>query len=205
MLSTPNMEINTLTPKCPHIPAQFFCLPSNDNIPYKVNGYFMGYSNIIYFMLYYDPHKNIVKIIYHAYVNEHDIWIHPKELFKPGSLLIHEYPNGKYAPDCAAPPKIKLVKYQINIINYPFDPVQILSIFIEIPPIGKYISISIMDNATLNISYISQLYNDLLLFSHLPADAWYNLCIAAIGSEDTIMTDSYSDELRRHKIISLTQ
>ena len=129
---------------------------STDNLPHQADGYFMGDPNIIYLLLYYDPHIDIVKIIHYAYVDEHEIWIHPTEPFKPGSPLIHEYPNGKYAPVLAAPSKIKLVKYNINIINYPFDPGQILSISIELPTIGKYLSISIMDDSTLNSSYISQ-------------------------------------------------
>ena len=172
---------------------------STDNLPHEADCYFIGYSNIIHFLLYYDPHTYRVKIIHHAYVDEHDILINPKEIFKPGSLLLHECPNGKYVPDCAATSKIKLVKYNINIINYPFEIGQILSISIELIPSGKYISISIMDDATLNLSHISQLYNDLLLFSHLPPHAWRNLCILAIVSEDTIMADYYSDDLRRHK------
>ena len=56
-----------------------------------------------------------------------------------------------------------------------------------------------MDDSTLNASYIHQVYNDSLLFSHLPPHAWRNLCIAAIRSENPIMADSYSYELRRHE------
>ena len=56
-----------------------------------------------------------------------------------------------------------------------------------------------MDDATLNISCISQVYNESLLFSHLPPDAWYNLYVSAIGSEDPTMAYSYSDDLSRHK------
>ena len=105
----------------------------------------------------------------------------------------------KYAPDCAAPSKIKLVKYHINFIKYPFDPVHILSFSIELPPIVKYISIYIIYDATLNISYISQLYNDLVLFSCLPPHAWCYLWIIAIVYEDPIMADSYSDKLLWHQ------
>ena len=143
-------------PKTSTYPRTVVGTMSTDNLPHQADGYFMGYPNIIYLLLYYDPNTDRVKIIHYAYFDQHEIWIHPTEPFKPGSPLIHEYPNGKYAPDCADTSKIKLVKYNINIINYPFDPGQILSISIELPPIGKYLSISIMDDATLNISYISQ-------------------------------------------------
>ena len=56
-----------------------------------------------------------------------------------------------------------------------------------------------MDDTILNISYISLLYNDLLLFSPIYPHARRSLCIVAIISDDTIMADYYSDELRRHK------
>ena len=46
---------------------------STENIPHQADGYFMGYSKIINFLLYYDPHTYIVKIIHHTYVDEHDI------------------------------------------------------------------------------------------------------------------------------------
>ena len=69
-----------------------------------------------------------------------------------------------------------------------------------------------MDDATLNISHISLLYNEFLLLSHLPPHACRNLCFVAIVSEDTIIADYYSDELHRHKnrgrtkkLISLNQ
>ena len=114
----------------------------------------MGYSKIIHLLLYKYPHTNRVNIIHHGYVDEHAILFHLKELFKPGSLLLHEYPNEKYAPDRDAPSKIKLVKYKISIMNYPFDSGKILSISIEHPTVGKYLRISIMDDSTLNIYYI---------------------------------------------------
>ena len=64
---------------------------STDNLPHEADGYFMGYSNIIHLLLYYDTHTDRLKIIHHSYVDEHDILIHPKTLFKTGSLLLHEY------------------------------------------------------------------------------------------------------------------
>ena len=45
----------------------------NVNLPNQADGYFMGYPNIMYFLLYYDPHTDIVNIIHYAYVDEHDI------------------------------------------------------------------------------------------------------------------------------------
>ena len=69
----------------------------------------MGCSSATKVMLYYDPHAHIMKISNHAYFDEHDIRIHPKEHLAPGSLLLHYYPNKKYSPDLTAPSYMKLV------------------------------------------------------------------------------------------------
>ena len=62
-----------------------------------------------------------------------------------------------------------------------------------------------MYDVTLNISYIYQLYNDSLLFYHIPPHALRNLWIVAIRYEDTIMADSYSDEILWHQNRSHTK
>ena len=62
-----------LDPKTSTYPCTVVGRLSTDNIPHQADGYFMGYSNIIYFLLYYDPHTDIVNIIHYAYVDEHDI------------------------------------------------------------------------------------------------------------------------------------
>ena len=46
---------------------------STDNLPHQADGYFIGYPNIIYFLLHYDPHIDRVNIIHYAHVDEHDI------------------------------------------------------------------------------------------------------------------------------------
>ena len=137
-----------------------------------------------------------MKIIHNAYVDERDILIHPIEHLTPGSLLLHKYTSGKYALACTDPSRIKLVKYQINITNHTFDTGQVLSISIELPPSGKYLIISIMDDYKLSIPYI---YNDSPLFVHLFAYARCNLLTFAIKSEELIISDSAADELCRNQ------
>ena len=66
----------------------------NYNIPHQAGGYFMGYSITTNVLIYYDPHKNIVNIIQHAYVDEHDILIHTKEHCTQMSLMIGDTPMG---------------------------------------------------------------------------------------------------------------
>ena len=73
-----------------------------------------------------------------------------------------------------------------------------MSITVELPPSAKSLSISIIDDIKFNIPYISQVYNDTPLFVHLPVHARPNVWIVAIGSEEPIMSDFTSDELRWH-------
>ena len=56
-----------------------------------------------------------------------------------------------------------------------------------------------MDDATFNIPYIIQVYNDPALFSNLLAYNWRHVCNVFIVSEDPIMTDSAADELLRNQ------
>ena len=88
------------------------------------------------------------------------------------------------------PSDIKLVKPGTNITNYPFDNRQVLSISIQLNPSGKYLSISIMDDATFNISYIAQVYNESLLFDHIPDHAQQNTWIVVIVYKEPIMSNS---------------
>ena len=62
-----------LDPRTSTDPRTFVGTLSTDNIPHQDDGYFMGYPNIIYFLLYYDTNTDIVNIIHYAYVDEHDI------------------------------------------------------------------------------------------------------------------------------------
>ena len=93
---------------------------------------------------------------HHSYIDEHEIKILPKEHLTPGSLLIQEYPNIKYAQYHTAKSDAKLAKPQLNITNYPFYPGQLLSIYVELSNSGKSIRISITDDTTFNIIYIYQ-------------------------------------------------
>ena len=97
-----------------------------------------------------------MKRIHHGYVVEHDIQVKPKKHLTPGSLIIHEYPSGHYAPDRNAPSGIKIVKHNINITNSPYVPGQVISISVDLPPSLKSLRISIMDGATFNTPYIVQ-------------------------------------------------
>ena len=56
-----------------------------------------------------------------------------------------------------------------------------------------------MDDDKLNIPYISQVYNESPLFSHIHAHPRTNFWIVVIGSEESIMDNSASDELRWHQ------
>ena len=47
-----------------------------------------------------------------------------------------------------------------------------------------------MDDATFNISYIAQVYNESLLFDHIPDHAQQNTWIVVIVYKEPIMSDS---------------
>ena len=79
------------------------------------------------------------------------------------------------------------MKSQLNITKYLFDPGQILSISIELPPSGKFLIISTTDDATLNIPYIFQVNNDSPLFAQIPDIDWKNVWIISIRYEYPII------------------
>ena len=56
----------------------------------------------------------------------------------------------------------------IYITNSNFDPIQVLTIDIEMPPNGKFLRISIEEYSIFNILYIYQVYNDWPLFVQIP-------------------------------------
>ena len=92
-----------------------------------------------------------------------------------------------------------MVKNHLNIINYPFDPEQVIPIVDEILPIGKYLRTSIIDDAIFNIPYIAQVYNKYMLFTHIPDHYQRNFWIISIRYKEPIMYDSALDELHRHQ------
>ena len=100
-----------------------------------------------------------MKQIHHAYIDENEIWIHPKSYLPPVSLLIYGHNNVKYTPDLPSLSDIKPVKTMIYITNYAFDPDQVLTIDFELPPNVKYLRVWIMDDTILNIPYIAKVYN----------------------------------------------
>ena len=124
---------------------------STDNIPHHANVYFMIYSNTTKVFIYYNPHTHKVKQIHHAYIDENEIWIHPKSYLPPVSLLIYGHNNVKYTPDLPSLSDIKPVNILIYSTNSAFDPYQVLNIDIELPPSWKYLSVSIMVYAIFNI------------------------------------------------------
>ena len=96
------------------------------------------------------------------------------------------------------------MKPEIEITNYPFDCVQVLSISTEIPLNRKYLSISIMDDATFNIPYVWHVCNNSLLFPRIPDHYWQSVWTITFIYDELIMYYYASYESLRNQQRRLT-
>ena len=177
-----------------------------DELPNRVDGYFVGYASHSSIILAWDPESRTIIRAHHAYVDEYCVRIMESEKLSPHSVLLQDMPPSALDSEGNLDPsKVRMVTSNIEETNERIDASKCVTIPVYLPPEGDFIGLTLKSDETFGFPILSRIDPVSPLRVQIPTDMHRNCWIVAINSKENGYVEPITakfgiDEIKRCQI-----
>ena len=158
--------------------------------------YFMGYAATTVVILYWKPDQPIViHRAHHAWFDEYNYPLSILDKHTPCSLLLKQDHEGHINNSDL----LNLISFELDLTSTQFFDTTIITYEIELPPSGKKIGFSLVDDEEFKIPYVTDTIPNPPAGHQLPTQYKRNLWIISINGEENTTAQVELDELNCHQ------